>query len=102
MHPDFNNRDFDITKKISRLYKKHRRYCEMACNGEGYINGEFYNIGNKNAYINDDTTIFDLAIDKVEEKIIAMTDKTNFNVSFQRDPRGITVKLLFRGYEIEL
>ena len=114
-HANFDSQDYNLIRKVSRLAKKHERLCEMACNGEGYIKGSFYYTGAiddyakqtygvnvKSAYLDEETTVFQLEADKIEEKIIALTDKTNFKVEFQHDPRGNTVKLYYESDFIEL
>ncbi|CAK0755320.1 conserved hypothetical protein [Azospirillaceae bacterium] len=128
-HKDFDYKDMDIIKKISRLARKHHRQCENSCNGEGWVKGDFYTCSNNtqykpnsfvrnNAYIKDDITIFDKEIERIENKISSMVFpeekfliehiytrslmRTAFRVEFQHDPRGNTVKLYYEGDYIEL
>lgn len=112
-HKDFNYQDFDLIKKIQRLARKHQKQCENSCNGEGWVNGQFFTCGAideqncqwKSAYIGDDEeSIFDKEASKIEEKIKSLLLKGSyfFKVEFQGDPRGATVKLYYDGYFIEL
>jgi len=125
-HKDFNYQDFDLIKKIQRLARKHQRQCENSCNGEGWVNGQFYtcaaideqNCQYKSAYIfeDEDLNVFDLEISKIEEKIksllgvnhLVSPDKDGgfsadkYRVEFQGDPRGATVKLFYEVAYIEL
>lgn len=122
-HEDFDYKDFDVIKKIQRLARKHQRQCENACNGEGWLNGQYYYAGTIDSWIkqqkpfvlsayvtNSETTIFEEAIDKIEAKIDYICSKhsksgkpsASFNVEFQHDPRGATVKLYYEGDFIEL
>ena len=126
-HPNFDYKDFDIVKRISRLARKHLRQAVNYCNGEGFVNGEHYYNGKidewarrtygqnvKSAYIdNNEETIFYKEMEKIENKIIDLVGKRDkeinnlekkgpFTVDFQGDPRGNTVKLYYEGDFIEL
>lgn len=126
-HLNFGDVDYDVIKKISRLVKKHQRQCENACNGNGYVKGDFYYTGKiddwakreygqnvKDAYINaTENTIFDYEIEKIENSIAKIMDNLNqskyalyrvkpLKLEFQHDPRGNTVKLIYENDYIEL
>lgn len=86
---------------VRRLAKKHHRLAEMACNGEGFIRGQFYSCdsdrGNTAMITTDpDVYVWDVESDKVEAKIKAIADRIGLRVEFQGDPRGYTVKV-FKG-----
>jgi hypothetical protein len=88
--------------KVRRLAKKHERLAEMYCDGVGYVNGVTYycgpideqTAGMKSAYIEEDWTIFEAESDKVEERI-TKTLPSGFTASFQGDPRGYTVRVMY-------
>ena len=119
-HQNFDDKDFDIIKKVARLAHKHIRQCVNDCNGEGWVNGHHYYTGAiddwakaqygqnvESAYINaTENTIFQYEIDKIEEKINNLVKskdgKWHFEVKYQHDPRGNTVKLFYEGDFIEL
>lgn len=83
---------------LRRLAKKHHKLAEIACNGEGYIRGQFYsgdsNTGNT-AMVTNGVYVWDIESGKVEAKIKALTDKIGLRVEFQGDPRGYTCKFYF-------
>ena len=129
-HADFDYKDFDVIKKISRLAKKHQRQCVNSCNGVGYVNGQCYYNGTiddwarreygqsvKSAYLDKDCeeSVFDNEAGKIEDKINKLIDEMHndprrrkflgqiiWKVEFQGDPRGATVKLYYEGDYIEL
>ena len=126
-HKDFDLKDYDLIRKIQRLARKHQRQAVNDCNGEGFVNGQHYFVGNiddwarreygqgvKSAYIdNTEETIFTQEMGKIEDKImwlcgyttikpIQKVRETKFTVEFQGDPRGNTVKLYYEGDFIEL
>jgi hypothetical protein len=111
-HHDFDYRDFDIIKKVSRLVNKHHKQCENDCNGEGYINNKWYRCDNPSAYVNDET-VFYIEIKRIEDKINKLIYQFNMDkyslwrvkplkVEYQHDPRGNTVKVYFEDDFIEL
>lgn len=104
---------------IRRLALKHRRLAEMSCNGEGVIRGVHYYGGTIDDYARreyelnvktshvggdkyDERDVFDVESDKVEAKIKALCAKIGFDVEFQGDPRGATVKLAYKGRYVEI
>ncbi len=104
-HPEFGFEDFNITKKISRLAKKHQRQCTNDCNGEGVVNGKFYRCDGTTpgTYIEEKKTIFTAETEKIEAKIKKLiSEKPKFSVKFQGDPRGATVKLFYENDWVEL
>ena len=121
-HKNFDYKDFDIVKKISRLARKHQRQCENDCNGEGYIRGFFYRCDSEKGYFDykEGITVFTKECEAIEEKINTIIEKANkdklfpngeyaykkdisyFAVKYQGDPRGNTVKLYYEGDFIEL
>ena len=115
-HPNFDYKDFDIVKRVSRLAHKHLRQATNDCNGEGFVNGVHYYSGNiddwtrreygqgvKSAYIdNTEETIFYKEMKKIEDKInniikqtTVLRETSKFRVEYQGDPRGNTVKLYY-------
>ena len=114
-HPNFEYSDFEVLQKVKRLAKKHHRLAEMDCNGYGVVKGKMYYNGTidsyakknygynvQSAFVEDEVTIFDVEADRIEDKIKDLIKGTAFNVEFQGDPRGNTVKLTFEGAFIEL
>ena len=116
-HANFDNKDYDLIRKISRLAKKHERQAVNNCNGEGFVNGQHYYCGRiddyakrqygfgvKSAYIdNNEETIFYKEMEKIEKRINKLIkDNTMFKIEYQGDPRGNTVKLHYEGDFIEL
>jgi len=109
------HKDFDTLKKIIGLARKHQRQCENSCNGQGIVNGQSYYTGLSygqnageyekreygynviSAYLSneDEETIFDHEIDKIQDKINIIVDNSNFKVNYQHDPRGYTVKISY-------
>lgn len=125
MHKDFAYKDYDLIRKIARLARKHQRQSENDCNGVGYVNGQVYYCGQidlyakeeygynvKSAYAsNEETSIFNLEAEKIEEKIKSLLLEKNqceisahslWRVEFQGDPRGATVKLFYENEYIGL
>ncbi len=124
-HKDFDSSDYDIIRKVKRLYHKHSRQCENACNGTGYLNGQTYSLGTiddyarreyghnvKSGYVKDDVSVFDVEIERIEDKILRLLGyttikpiqqarETMFRVEFQHDPRGYTVKLYYKEEMIQ-
>ena len=107
-----------IIDGLKRLSKKHHRLAEMDCNGEGVIRGVHYYAGTiddyarhtyganvKSAYqpipedcvLSDENTIFEVESFILEGKIrnLANALGDNFEVKFQGDPRGCTVRLQY-------
>ena len=113
-HPNFDYKDYDLIRKISKLAHKHHKQAENDCNGEGWVKNKFYRCDGsvKGAYLADnETTIFSAEMDTIEDKITKLLmgakDKPGycygkFTVEFQYDPRGHTVKLYYEGDFIEL
>lgn len=106
--------DASIIFKVKKLALKHKRLCEMSCNGVGYLKGRNYYCGTidayarreyganvQSAYVSDDETIFDVEISKTQEKIKSLLNKL-YEVDFQHDPRGNTVKLYLADRWINL
>lgn len=102
---------------IRRLAKKHHRLAEMDCNGAGYVKGQAYYAGTiddyakrqygnnvKSAYVipQQEYTVFQIESDIIEDKIKALCAKVGFEVEFQGDPRGNTVKLGYKGRYIQI
>mgnify|MGYP001594935199 CR=1 FL=1 len=105
---------------IRRLALKHRRLAEMSCNGQGFVRGVLYTTGPvssagyekaqyglkaKSAYAyggDNERTIFDIESDAIEKKIHNLAVKIGFSVEFQGDPRGMTVKLAYKGRNVEI
>src|SRR3990167_11263940 len=104
---------------IRRLARKHHRLAEMSCNGAGCVNGQSYyggkiddwarreyGAGVKSAYGHDpkdpERSIFDVESDKIEHKIMLLTDKMGGGVmvTHQGDPRGYTTKLSYQGRDV--
>ena len=122
---DFDYKDFNIIKKLKRLYLKQHKQCENDCNGYGYVKGQMYYTGSidsyakreygynvKSGYVSENETVFYAEIDKLEGKINKMLcqfvlDKyalwrvKPLKVEFQHDPRGLTVKLYYNGNLID-
>ena len=101
--------------ELQRLAKKHHKLAEMDCNGEGVIRGvHYYNgtiddyakrtygYGVKSAYLKDETTVFDVESEKVQDKIKKLAQDLRLDVEFQGDPRGATVKIKVRNTSIGL
>lgn len=89
---------------LSKLAKQHQLQSVNDCNGKGYVprKGYFSFVAEgiyKSAYLTEDceTNIFLEECYKIEEKIRELTKNSIFNVEFQGDPRGYTVKLSFKG-----
>jgi hypothetical protein len=126
-HKDFDNKDYDIIRKVSRLAKKHQQQCVNSCNGEGFVNGQRYYSGMiddyaqrtygqnvKSAYFDDsEESIFDIEAGKIEDKINKLVYQFNYKkyalwrvkplkIEYQGDPRGNTVKLFYENDYIEL
>lgn len=94
--------DRDIAEtlaKVKRLARKHNRLAEYDCNGEGYVNGKFWRLDDKAAYVGGES-IFTRESDKVEAKIKALADGLGMAVKFQGDPRGYTVRLFMGDKDI--
>lgn len=115
---------------IRRLALKHQRLAAMSCNGQGVIRGQAYYNGTiddyarrtygqgvKSAYVggqymtdtsgksywvDGEDTVFDVESDKAADKIMALCKKIGFDVEFQGDPRGATVKLAYKGRNVEI
>ena len=87
---------------IRRMERKSQRLSEYACNGEGYVNGKFYRLDGSTpgAYISDDVSVFDAALDKVQAKIRAIAEPVGLTVEFQGDPRGYTVRVSYNGADV--
>jgi len=124
-HKDFDFKDYEVIRKVKRLYHKQHRQCENACNGYGYVKGQVYYLGTiddyahktygynvKSGYISDDVNVFDEESQRLEEKINKIVYQFNhdkyalwrvkpFRVEFQGDPRGYTVKLYYNDELIE-
>ena len=113
-HPTFDYKAYEIMQKVKRLSKKHQRQCVNSCNGHGIVNGQMYYGGVIDDYVrricgwnvkssytedNEDYSIFDKEIDKIEEKINRIIKDTPFKVEYQRDPRGWTVWIVKLSYE---
>lgn len=119
-HKDFDYKDYELTQQVKRLAKKHQRQCENSCNGYGIVKGQRYYGGQiddyakreygfdvKSAYKdNPEYNIFDIEIDKIEEKINKLVYQFNMDkyalwkvkpltIKYQRDPRGLTVKVFY-------
>ncbi len=116
-HKQFDYRDFDIIKKVSRLARKHQAQAVNECNGVGYVKGQCYYMGNiddwakreygynvKDAYLDKDfeTNVFDKESERIQDKINSIIKNSKFKVEYQGDPRGNTVKLYYEGDYIEL
>ncbi len=116
-HKQFDYRDFDIIKKVSRLARKHQAQAVNECNGVGYVKGQCYYMGNiddwakreygqnvKDAYLDKDceTNVFDRESERIQDKINSIIKNSKFKVEYQGDPRGNTVKLYYEGDFIEL
>ena len=113
-NPQFEYEDWKIILKVARLAKKHHRQCENDCNGAGFLKGVHYTTAFqpkeehngviKSAYVNEDITIFDREIERLETLIdkLLFERSADFKVEFQRDPRGATVKLTLNGNWIPL
>ena len=93
----------------------------MCCNGQGFVRGVLYTTGPvsqvpgyekaqygfeaKSAYAyggDNERTIFDIESDAIEKKIHDLAVKIGFTVEFQGDPRGMTVKLAYKGRNVEI
>ncbi|KKL19918.1 hypothetical protein LCGC14_2460690 [marine sediment metagenome] len=122
---DFDYRDFNLIKKLKRLFLKHHKQCENDCNGVGFVKCRLYYTGIiddcvknlyglnvKSGWINDTKTVFYAEIDKLEGKINKLVYQCNhekyglwrvkpYKVEFQHDPRGLTVKLYYNGNLID-
>ena len=102
-HTELTQENIEALLTIRRMAKKHDRLAEMSCNGEGTVNGKWYRLDGSTpgAYISDDVTVFDVASDKLEEKIGEVVKGIKgVTVEFQGDPRGYTVKLAYNGSDI--
>lgn len=101
-YPEFDYKDYDIIKKVKRLYHKHHRQAENNYNGEGFVNGQWYRCDNESAYISEDQTRFSYEMGLIEAKIDRLIkNKPQFKVEYQGDPRGYTVKLYYSSDLIE-
>lgn len=115
-HKDFDFSDYDIIRKVKRLYHKHSRQCENACNGTGYLNGQTYSLGTiddrarreyghsvKSGYVKDDVSVFDIEIDRIEDKIHQVlkkhADSLLIKVSERRQSRGDIQSTLHTHFE---
>lgn len=111
---EFTVNDYDIIRKIKRLYHKYQRQAENSCNGIGYVRGQVYYCGNideyakrqygynvKSAYItqadlDEGESIFDKEMERISDKINSLIKYIpQFKVEYQGDPRGYTVKLYY-------
>ncbi len=111
-HADFNYKDFDLIKTISRLAKKHSRQCENSCNGVGYVNNKRYYTGSIDTYAkqkygydvisgyinNTDETIFDREIERIQDKInkLIETKKTISSFVYNDKSESIPVRQKFK------
>lgn len=103
-HLKFDYENYNTAKKIQKLARKHRRMCEMDCNGEGWIKGNFYRCDSVNGFIDGDNekTVFLAEIESIEEKIETLIKNSAFTVEFQRDPRGSTVRLKYENDTVDI
>jgi len=87
---------------VRRLERKSQRLNEYECNGEGYFGGKFYRLDGSTpgAYVSEDVSVFDAALDKVQAKIRAIAEPVGLAVEFQGDPRGYTVRVSYNGADI--
>ncbi len=97
IYPELKISDVELLSNLRKYLKKHHRICEFACNGEGVIRGKFYRLDSENAYIDSERTVFDLEIEKIEEKIRKILKNSKFNCKFQHDPRGYTAKIFYKN-----
>jgi len=120
-HLNFTREDYQIFKKLICLANKHQRICVYSCNGVGIIEGQYYytglsygqeageyekreygyNVISAYIYKDDEETIFDIEIDKIWDKINKLVENTNFNIEYQGDPRGYTVKIKYNDSFID-
>jgi hypothetical protein len=112
---------WEALQKISRLAKKHNRICEMYCNGKGYLKGKVYTLGTPegqevSGYVEgtEEANVFYQELEKIESKIKGIMPISTFHmvgddykewentyeVKFQHDPRGYTVKVFYNDREI--
>lgn len=78
-YPEFSFNDLDLVVKIKRLWLKHQRLALDSVNK-----------GNTEKTYKE--------MDMVENKIIALVKgKRKYSVEFQGDPRGATVRLLYKN-----
>jgi hypothetical protein len=100
-----------IIKKLRRLAKAYQRQAENDCNGEGFIPRKgFFTFNDKSAYADEERTVFDVESERLHDLIVEEVKDLNtsiadrqgiFNIEFQGDPRGYTVKLsLFNGINL--
>ena len=99
-HKDFDYKDFDLIKKVSRLAHRHQIQATNDCNGYGYVGSQSYYGGQiddyakreygynvKSSYIdNTEETIFYKEMEKIEEKINSLIAKANKEKLF---PNGV-------------
>lgn len=101
-----------LLNTISRLRKKHQRYCEYDCNGQGYVPRGivkgfmgWMRCDDPRSMVGNDS-VFNVVCGKVEDKIKAMVEKMSeleslkMSVDFQHDPRGNTVILKINDTDI--
>jgi hypothetical protein len=79
-------------KRIKMLSKKHQIICTWLCNGTK-ANSNNYQLQEKYRYNKEQ---FDIDIDKIETKIKNITKNFDFIIEYQYDPRGATIKLLYK------
>lgn len=92
----YTGRTYDAIKDIKRiasLAKKHRTRCEWLCNGCKYNYYISPNIPKEMLYDQDQ---FDIDIEKIENKIKEIAKNFGFIIEHQYDPRGATIKLLYK------
>lgn len=101
--------------KLSRLAKKHHKFCEMDCNGRGWINGKlittalsFGETGAQgkrpavSAYCTEanEKTVFYAGIYGTQGKILSLCQSYGLTAKFQGDPRGCTVRIYYNDLEL--
>lgn len=94
-HWNYTGRTLDAIKDIKRimsLAKKHNTRCEWLCNGTTTQRND-WKIQDKYRYTQKQ---FDIDIDKIETKIKDIAKNFGFIIEYQYDPRGATVKLLYK------
>lgn len=102
---------WEALQKIAHLAKRHNSICEMYCNGKGYLKGKFYTLGTPegnevSGFIEgtEEENVFYQELERIESKIREILPVSNINnlyeVKFQHDPRGYTVKVFYNDREM--
>ncbi len=107
--PNMTSRDIsDLMTKLKSLAKAHHRQCENLCNLEGYVGRKYYGFCHRDGqrdvdYYLDDTkekTVFDVELERIERalsKVTASKSMKIYDLEFQHDPIGATVKINIGG-----